>query len=305
MNSIFGPVPSRRLGFSLGVDLVPFKTCTLDCIYCQLAQTTCKTVERKEYVSSSKILAELKKALTPSKRIDYITLSGSGEPTLNSKAGEIIKEIKRMTTIPVAVLTNGTLLTNEMLRKELMLADLVIPSLDAATQKTFNRINRPHPSLNVDTIIEGIVDFRKMYGGRIWLEVMLVEGVNDDEKELINLRDAIVKIAPDKIQLNMPVRPPQEEWVKVLSENRLLEIKDFFGDKCEIIAEVKREKQEGHFKDLEDEILTLISRRPVTSEDISSSLGLHINEVIKYVQSLEKEGKITSKIHQGKRYFSL
>ncbi len=304
MNYIFGPVPSRRLGFSLGVDLIPFKTCSLDCIYCQLGKTTCKTIERKEYVASHKILGELEKVLASSRRIDYITLSGSGEPTLNLRIGEIIRKMKEMTDIPVAVLTNGTLLTDGILREELKSSDLVIPSLDAGTQKTFNKINRPHPSLKVDRIIEGMVDFRKMYEGKIWLEMMLVEGVNDNEEELGSLRSAIRKINPDRIQLNTSVRPPQEEWVKAVSSSRLSEIKGFFGDKCEVIAEFKRKEQKAYIQNVEDEILTLISRRPVTSEDISSSLGLHVNEVIKHVGILERQRKINSKMYQGRRYFA-
>jgi wyosine [tRNA(Phe)-imidazoG37] synthetase (radical SAM superfamily) len=301
---IFGPVPSRRLGFSLGVDLVPFKTCTVDCIYCQLGKTTCKTVERKEYVASSEVLADLAEVLTSSKLIDYITLSGSGEPTLNAKTGEIIRGIKEMTGIPVAVLTNGTLLADRVLREDLVPADLVVPSLDAATQRVFEKVNRPHPSLKVESIIEGMVEFREMYEGEIWLEIMLVEGVNDSHEELEALRKAAQKIKPDKIQLNTPVRPPQEEFVKVLSSERLIEIKEFFGDNCEIIAEFERKEQKAYLEDVENEILTLISRRPVTSGDISSSLGLHINEVVKYVESLQKDKKITSRIHQGKRYFT-
>jgi wyosine [tRNA(Phe)-imidazoG37] synthetase (radical SAM superfamily) len=301
---IFGPVPSRRLGFSLGVDLVPFKICTIDCIYCQLGKTTSKTVERKEYAAPSEILADLAKALTSSRRIDYVTLSGSGEPTLNAKTGEIIRGIKEMTGIPVAVLTNGTLLTDRVVREELASADLVVPSLDAVTQRVFEEINRPHPSLVVGSIIEGMVEFREMYKGKMWLEIMLVQGVNDSREELGALRNAAQKIKPDKIQLNTPVRPPQEEYVKVLSGERLLEIKEFFGDNCEIIAEFERKEQKAYLEDVENEILTLISRRPVTSEDISSSLGFHINEVLKYVESLQEDKKITSRIHQGKRYFT-
>jgi len=305
MNYVFGPVPSRRLGFSLGVDLVPFKTCTLDCIYCQLGKTTCKTVERKEYVSSRKVIAELEKVLTSPKRIDYITLSGSGEPTLNSNAGEIIREIKRMTSILVAVLTNGTLLTDGILREELTSADLVIPSLDAATPETFERINRPHPSLKIDRVIEGLVNFRKIYKGKIWLEIMLVEGVNESDSELAALRRAVKPMKPDKIQLNTPIRPPAEDWAKVVKQERFSEIREFFGDNCEIIADFKRRRrQKAYLRDVEGEIFTLISRRPVTGEDISSSLGLHINEVIKYVENLEKEKKISSKIYQGERYFN-
>ncbi|MFH1903996.1 MAG: radical SAM protein [bacterium] len=301
--SVFGPVPSRRLGFSLGVDLVPFKVCSLDCIYCQIGKTTCKTVARKEYVSCDKILSELEKVLISSKTIDYITLSGSGEPTLNSKIGEIIREIKKMTAIPVAVLTNATLLSDDALKKDLLLADLVVPSLDGATQGVFEKVNRPCASLKIEKIIRGMIDFSKVYKGKIWLEIMLVKGINDTEFELNALKVAVDKIKPDKIQLNTPVRPPSEEWVKTLSASRLIKIKKFFGNKCEIIAKFTRKRHKAYLKDVEEEILTLISRRPVTCKDMSSSLGLHINEVVKYVEDLEKQKKISSKIYQGKRYF--
>ena len=303
MSYIFGPVPSRRLGFSLGVDLFPFKVCSLDCIYCQIGKTTRKTVARKEYIPSAKILAELEKILTGSKTIDYITLSGSGEPTLNSKTGEIIRGIKKMTAIPVAVITNATLLTDDVLRRELISADLVVPSLDGATQDAFEKVNRPHTSLKIEEIIKGMIDFKKICKGKMWLEIMLVKNINDNEDELNALKTAVEQIKPDKIQLNTPIRPPSEEWAKTLSASKLIKIKKFFGDKCEIIADFNRKGHKAYLKDVEDEILTLISRRPVTSRDISSSLGLHINEVIKYVEDLEKRKKISSKIYQGKRYF--
>ena len=303
MSYIFGPVPSRRLGFSLGVDLVPFKVCSLDCVYCQLGKTTRKTVARKEYVPSAKILSELEKVLKGSKTIDYITLSGSGEPTLNSMTGKIIRGIKKMTAIPVAVLTNATLLTDDILRKELLPADLVVPSLDGATQDAFEKVNRPCASLKIGEIIKGIIDFKKISKGKMWLEIMLVKDINESEDELNALKSAVERIKPDRIQLNTPVRPPCELWVKTLSASKLIKIKKFFGNKCEIIADFNRKGHKAYLKDVEEEILTLLSRRPATCKDMSSSLGLHINEVIKYVDELERHKKISLKIYQGKRYF--
>jgi wyosine [tRNA(Phe)-imidazoG37] synthetase (radical SAM superfamily) len=291
------------LGFSLGVDVVLPKTCTLDCIYCQVGKTTNKTIERKEYVAPAQILSELEEVLKSGKKIDYITLSGSGEPTLNSKMGEIIKKIKKITQIPVAVLTNGTLLTDKNVREELLAADLVMPSLDAATQGIFEKINRPHRSLKIDSIIEGLVEFRKIYNGKFWLELMLVKGVNDNQDELNALKKAVERINPNKIQLNTPARPTCEEDVEMLSEERLAEIKEFFGDKCEIISEFERKEQKEDINNIEEKILELIKRRPMTSQDISSSLGVHIGEVIKYVDKLEKQNKISSKVRQGNRYF--
>ena len=182
MKEVFGPVPSRRLGFSLGVDLVPFKTCTLDCVYCQLGPTTHKTLKRKEYIPTEGILPEVEKMLNKGKRVDYITFSGSGEPTLHSGIGKMISRIKRISSIPVAVITNGTLLNQGQVQEDLWAADLVIPSLDAVDERIFQRINRPHASLNTKMIIRGLDDFAGKFPGKIWLEVMLVRGLNDSKE---------------------------------------------------------------------------------------------------------------------------
>ena len=232
----------------MGVDIVPSKTCTLNCIYCQVGRTTCKTIERKEYVVPEKILAELREVLQSGKKIDYITLSGNGEPTLNSSIGEIIRGIKEISNLPVSVITNGTLLNDKNIRRDLLSAELVMPSLDAATQETFEKIDRPHPSLKIENIIGGIADFSKIYKGNLWLEIMLVEGINDNQDELNALKRAVEKIEPDKIQLNTPVRPACEKGVEILSSEKLLEIKEFFGDKCEIIPELNEREHEEHIK---------------------------------------------------------
>ncbi len=301
---IFGPVPSRRLGFSLGIDPIPYKTCSLSCIYCQLGRTTKKTTKTKEYISSSLILKQLKEVLSSKRKIDYLTFSGSGEPTLNSKIGEMISEIKRMTEIPVAVLTNGTMLTEKRTREMVKKADLVIPSLDAVSPSVFKKINQPHPSLEIKKIISGLREFREEFAGRIWLEIMLVADINDNFKELKKLKEAIDFICPDRVQLNTPVRPPAEERAKPVSLNKLKEIKKFFGKNCEIVIPFKRKKQTAYQRDLEKEVLALLSRRPVTAFEISNVLGLHINEVVKYLETLEKEKRINSKIYQGKRYYN-
>lgn len=303
MSQIFGPVPSRRLGFSLGVDTIPFKTCSLDCIYCQLGRTTNKTVERKEYVMADGILKELEKILEKGKRIDYITFSGSGEPTLNSKIGEMIKRIKKLTSIPVAVLTNGTLLYLPQMQEALSHADVVIPSLDAVSQDIFKKVNRPHPSLNIDRIISGISSFSKEFKGKIWLEIMLVKGVNDSLEEMRKTAKITEDINLEKIQLNTVVRPPAEEFAQALSLEELKRIKAVLGEKCEIIAEFKREQQRAYKKDVEDVILTMVKRRPVTVADIVNSLGVHQNEVIKYMEVLERESKVKNKLHNGRRYY--
>lgn len=301
----YGPVPSRRLGFSLGIDIIPFKTCTFDCIYCQLGPTTQKTVKRKKYFSPKEILRAVKKKLSSGQRIDYITFSGSGEPSLNSNIGSLIREIKKMTSIPVAVLTNCSLLSRESVRKDLSAADLVVPSLDAATQKAFAQTNRPHPSLKLEKIIDGLEKFRHEFKGSIWLEIMLVKGVNDSPSHLRRLKDAIAKIRPEKIHLNTVIRPPTEKFAKPLSEKELERIKKFLGKNAEIIAEFDKKAQKISSEDIEKAILSIIQRRPVTLQDISASLGVHKNEVIKYLNFLLEEGKIQCTSHKALKYYEV
>ena len=188
---LYGPVPSRRLGRSLGVDLVPFKVCTYDCIYCQIGKTTDKTLLRKEYIPVEEILEELRCFFDgEGSSVDYISLGGSGEPTLHSGLGSIIKGIKALTSIPVAVITNGALLSEEEVRKDLLQADVVLPSLDAASQEVFARINRPCFGFSVEEVIEGQVEFRKIYKGKIWLEILFCKGVNDTRGELLRMKEA-------------------------------------------------------------------------------------------------------------------
>jgi len=306
VSHIYGPVPSRRLGFSLGVDMVPFKTCSLDCVYCQLGRTTNKTVERKEYIVADQVLRELGEALKEGRKIDYVTFSGSGEPTLNSSIGRMVKRVKEVTSIPVAVLTNGTLLCQPRLREELSGADLVIPSLDAVSQDIFERVNRPVPSLRIEEIISGISTFSTELEGRLWLEVMLVKGINDSIEEIRKIAQAIEEIDPDKVQLNTVIRPPAEKFAQALDIEDLERIKEILGrEKCEVIAGFKGSRQEAYKKDIEGEILKTIQRRPLSLNDLSSFLGLHRNEVIKYIGILEERGKISSVLRGNRRYYEI
>lgn len=300
---IYGPVPSRRLGFSLGIDIIPYKTCSLNCIYCQLGPTTQKTVQRKEFISWKKILSQIKSVLSSGQRIDYLTFSGSGEPTLNSALGKLIREIKKITSVPVAVLTNGSLLTRKSVRDTLKAADVVVPSLDAATQAVFTKVNRPHTSLRVEKIIEGLKKFRQEFKGSIWLEIMLVKGVNDSASHIKKLKNFIAKIKPEKVQLNTVVRPPSEELAHPLSLKELEKIKNLLGENCEIIAEFKKKKQIPRVENLEAAILSMIRRRPVTLSDISISLGKNKSEINKYLGFLLQEGKIKSIIHKNLKYY--
>jgi len=303
MGQIFGPVPSRRLGFSLGVDTIPFKTCSLDCTYCQLGRTINKTIQRKEYIAADDILREIEEVLREGKRIDYITFSGSGEPTLNSEIRRMISRIKELTSIPLAILTNGTLLYRPRIREDLMEADLVIPSLDTVTQEIFEMVNRPHPSLKIENVITGIDSFSQEFNGKVWLEIMVVKGINDSLEEIEKAAQVIEQMNLEKIQLNTVVRPPAEEFARPLTREDLNNIKTVLGKKCEIIAEFKRATQKAYKRDVEKRILSMVKRRPVTLVDISHSLGLHRNEIIKYVETLEKKHQVKTEVHSGERYY--
>ena len=239
MKYIYGPVDSRRLGFSLGISLTPYKVCSLDCVYCQLGRTTERTTKRKEYIDIKEILTEFKSWLAANSvktgELNYITFSGMGEPTLNTQIGKLILEIKKLAAVPIAVITNSCFLSDPLLRKELLNADLIVPSLDAATQEIFERIDRPEKNINIESIIDGLIDLRKEYTGKFWLEVMLVKGINDDLVHINKLKEIIERIDPDKIQLNSPVRVTAEIGIVPVDRNKLEKIKEILGDKCEII----------------------------------------------------------------------
>jgi wyosine [tRNA(Phe)-imidazoG37] synthetase (radical SAM superfamily) len=301
---IFGPVPSRRLGRSLGVDLVPYKTCTFDCIYCDLGRTTNKTTSRQSFVSPKEIQRELELTLSVlDKKPDFITLSGSGEPTLNNNIGQIIRGAKEITSIPVAVLTNSTLLSLEEVRNDLSEADLVVPSLDAITPTLFEYINRPHPSLRIEDIVSGLIQFRKQYGGQIWLEILFCRGANDGNEEVEKFKGVIEKIQPDRVQLNTPVRPPAEDFAYPLTLGQLEEIRERLGGKAEIIPEFTAPLGEEFNSVKDTEILNLIKRRPCTAEDISKALGLHLNEVVKCLEKLLQEGGIHYRMYEHRGYY--
>lgn len=305
---IFGPVPSRRLGFSLGVDVIPYKFCPLDCVYCQLGPTTDKALQRKEYLSPEIILAELKTVLKNGGRIDYITFSGSGEPTLNLKIGEMIRRVKELTDIPVAVLTNGTLLSDPEVREELSAADLVVPSLDGGTEAAFRKVNRPHPALSLKKIVQGIADFTSGFQGSVWLEVMLVAGINDSQSELEKIAKKIAEISPEKVQLNTVVRPPAESEARPLTPEDMDRARNFLQAKLkgilvEVVADFQGKREQVIKEDIRDSILTYLKRRPATLDDLSASFGLHRNEVVKYLGHLTESGDIAEERLGEKHYF--
>lgn len=239
MKYIYGPVKSRRLGLSLGITLTPRKVCSFNCIYCQLGQAGEKTTERKEYVPIQEIIQELRAWLgnnsQAAKGLNYITLSGSGEPTLNIKIDQLIAGIKKITAIPVAVITNASFLSSVSVRQALSGADLMVPSLDAATSEVFLKINQPKEDIKIEDVISGLIELRKECRAKLWLEVMLVKGINEDLAHVRKVKEIIDKIRPDKIHLNSPVRIPAGKGILAVGKSKLEKIKEIFGDNCEII----------------------------------------------------------------------
>jgi wyosine [tRNA(Phe)-imidazoG37] synthetase (radical SAM superfamily) len=300
---IFGPVPSRRLGLSLGVDLVPRKVCTLDCIYCQVGRTTDHRVERGDFVPVDEVLAELERTLPAVPRPDYITISGSGEPTLNVRLGEVIDRIRRLTDVPVAIITNGTLLADPAVRRDAAKADLVVPSLDAGDEETYQKINRPTRGLTLEALVEGMAAFRREFTGQLWLEVFLAEGVNESDEQVDKIGRLIERIGPDRIQLNTATRPTAEADVRPLSPERLAEIARRLGGKAEVVASFKARKTTAAMPAGEEQVLAMIRRRPVTAEDIAAGLGAHGSEVAKALGHLMESGLIVRTDRGGQAYW--
>lgn len=239
MKYIYGPVKSRRLGLSLGLSLSPYKVCNFDCVYCQLGPTAEKSVMQKEYAKIEDVIAELKSWFSynpkEAKELSFVTLSGLGEPTLNSMVGDVIREIRKITGARICVITNSSLLPLPALRRAIGEADLIVPSLDAADNKVFQEIDRPSPDIRLEDIISALIDLRKEFRGQIWLEVMLVKGLNDSLKHIRKLKEVIDRINPDKIQLNSPVRTTADAGVSPVDKNKLEKIREIFGEKAEII----------------------------------------------------------------------
>jgi len=312
---LYGPVLSRRLGRSLGVDIVPFKVCTLDCVYCQLGRTTEKNIERKEYVPIEEVFAELRDRLAEGLQADFITISGSGEPTLHCRLGELIDGIKKITEIPVAILTNGTLLYRQDVRADCAKADVVLPSLDAGDQQTFQKINRPHRDISIEKQISGLCAFRDEFSGQIWLEVFVVEGLNTEAEQIAKIRAAIERIRPDKVQLNTAVRPTAEMGIKRLSEESLQDIASQLGEKCEVVAEFSPAHYGGHIdkgeggaepsvmSDRMETLLSMLKRRPCSLNEICTGLGMGHNEALKCISHLQLKGVVGSEEKDGVIFF--
>ena len=305
---LFGPVPSRRLGISLGIDLVPKKVCSLNCVYCEVGKTTLLTTERKEYIKYDKVVTELNDFMSKNKDIDFITFSGSGEPSLNSRFGDVLNYVKKnYPKIKTAVLTNGTLLQNPEIRNEMLNADVVLPSLDAASQEIFEKIDRPEKNININNYIQGLINFRNEFKGEIWLEILILPDYNNSQKELDLLKKAIIKINPESVQLNTLDRPGTIPDLKPATHNDLQKIIDYWNlNNVQIIAAApKRTKVKSYRDDIESAILGTIKRRPCTLNDLHNILGIHINEINKYLGVLENNGKITKQEQQRGTFYKI
>ena len=306
MKHVFGPVPSRRLGRSLGIDPVPLKSCNFSCVYCQLGRTRPLTNRRRAFFSVSDILAEVATTLDRNKSssIDWITFVGSGETTLFSRLGSLIRFVKSMSKLPVAVITNGSLLYLPEVRGELAAADAVLPSLDAGTESLCARINRPHPDFSFDQNVAGLIEFRKQYTGRLWVEVMLLREVNDSPDALWDIASVLDRIKPDEIHISTPTRPPAEKWVEMPSQAGLERASTILGSVARVLEPVEVEVETDVERELVDAILTVVSRHPLQEIEVLRSLDHWVpGRVLETLTALADSGKIRIIERYGMRFW--
>lgn len=286
---IFGPVSSRRLGRSLGIDLIPLKICTYNCVYCECGATTHLTTKRAVFFPIEELYAELSDFLSSSPILDFITFSGSGEPTLSLSIGEVIRFLKdNYPSYRVAVLTNGSLLSDPDVRRDLLPADVVLPTLSTVVKQTFLKIHHPDPGISLERILTGLVQFRREYSGEIWLEVFIIPGINTSDEELVGLLKLIREIKPDRVQLNTLDRPGTEEWVIPANRAELDQVQIMLDTATPEIVESypSRVQKTSYGEDKVEQIYELLKRRPCTVEDLTSSTGLHFMEVKKLLREM-------------------
>ncbi len=302
MAHIFGPVPSRRLGLSLGVDLVPLKTCTYNCLYCQVGRTNRQSLKIESFFPVTEIFEELEKKLQIC-RPDAITFSGSGEPTLSSDIDRVISFVKERTDTKTVVLTNGSLFWREDVRHRISGADIIMPTLTTVFDETFRLIHEPHADLDLNTIVEGLKSLRRTYKGNLFLEVVLLAGFNDSEKELEGLKSMIDQVSPDKIQLNTVVRPPSDPRAISLDIERLEEIKSLFGEKAEIIAQTPLKHTRGEDDTVNAMILEMAKRRPVRARDVANVCDIPLEEADSLIKGLVVKGALRQQEHESEVYY--
>lgn len=307
MPYVFGPVPSRRLGRSLGIDPIPFKTCNWNCVYCQLGRTTPMVNERRDYIPASEIAEEAERALRAHRPgdIDWVTFIGSGEPTLHASLGRMIRDVKSLTSIPVAVVTNGSLLFQPEVREELAAADAVLPSLDAGTAGLYRKVNRPHPDCSFERLVEGLIEFRAIYQGKLWIEVMLVKGLNDADAGLNRIAVVLADVGPDEIHISSPVRPPAERWVEPASEEILVRAAAILGEKARVTGIASGAFDLSGFDDVVEAVTAIISRHPMEEEELIGTLRRWTpGEVTETLAKLTTSGAAQVVIRRGHRFWS-
>lgn len=287
---VYGPVPSRRLGISLGVSPIPQKTCNYSCIYCQLGRTNKMTNERQEFFKVNDIIEEFKKYIKDINKYDVVTIVGEGEPTLYSELGLLIKELKKLTDKPIAVITNGALLSDENVKKELMEADIVLPSLNGYNEEISKKIDRPYGKIKFEETIKGLIDFSNKYTGELWLEIMLLDGINDSDEAIEEYRKLLKKIKYNRLYLNTCVRPPAESFVNMVKKERMqYAIEKLNGVSIDILASGE------FFSDVADDyeaVLSLCKRHPMNQFELESFLkSRKIPNIDEFIHNLEKDSK--------------
>jgi wyosine [tRNA(Phe)-imidazoG37] synthetase (radical SAM superfamily) len=303
MKHIFGPVASRRLGRSLGIDLVPFKTCTWNCIYCECGHTTHQTADRAEFVPLADLLREFDDWRATGGAADVITLAGSGEPTLYVRIGELIAALKERSAIPVCVLTNGTLLWRDDVRRDLQSADIVIPTFDAPDEAIFQRIHRPCRELVYAKYVEGLRAFARDYRGRLWLEVFIVPDINDSEMVVRRIAAFAAELRPAKVQLNTAVRPGAEPDVHPLALERMRELAALFTPPAEVIG-THNPNAAACAGVTEAQVLETLRRRPCTLTDLAAGLGIPLSATVKLLDALRARGAVSASMHDGQTFFT-
>jgi len=306
MKYVFGPVNSRRLGVSLGIDIIPFKTCSFDCIYCECGHTTVLTDELKEYVPYNDVINEIEQVLSKHPMVDVVTFAGSGEPTLNSRMGDMIKYIKsNFPQYKVAVLTNSSMLHKKEVRRNIINADIIYPSLDAARPDVFKKIGRTIPGIDLNTIIDSLVLLRKEFKNKLSLEIFIINGLNDTDEDLAKLKDACTKISPDEIHINSLDRPGAEDWIKPATAENLERIRDFFKP-LPVRLLMKREvpdNSKGYFSVYEDSVYDAIAKDRLSAEEISNILNIRMFDVLRTVKNLQAAGKVKEVLDKGVAYY--
>ena len=310
MKYVFGPVPSRRLGKSLGVDPVPLKTCNWNCVYCQLGRSRPVVNERADYYPPEEIVAEVGEALAKhaTGQIDWVTFVGSGEPLLHAHMGWMLREVKAMTDIPIALITNGSLLYLPAVRQEIAVADAVLPTLDAGSADVYRRIDRPHAEATFERLVEGLVSFSQEYGGKLWVETMLVSGMNDGEEALHDLAARIKEIAPDEVHINLPTRPPAEAWLEPPDDESLMRAIGIIEEVAPVKAVyplVDSSVDLSAYDKPIDAVVGIIARHPLREEEVLETLDRWApGDVKEALRELESGGRAQVVIRYGTRFWT-